>query len=117
MAVGCIITLYRDDGIVSSSFGYNHGNCTGAQGHCGCTHAEVMAIDSVIAKQSQYLTIESTHSPCMACAMLLLQLADSCDAHLLLYYHDKYRDESGINLIRQTHGCYAMHVTDHKFED
>lgn len=94
--VACI--LVSDNGI---TFGYNGGaagdpqSCIGGEpGSCGCVHAEANAVAKSMLTGN--IVAFCTTAPCKVCAALLV------NANVTqVYYHTKYRDDSGINLLNR----------------
>ena len=88
-----------------------NGSCSGAEGLCGCTHAERRAIDSFRQhgpEQFEHVEVFVTHSPCARCAEALLQLAGDAQATMLVHYLNQYRNTDGIHRLSQV-GIEVIH--------
>lgn len=106
--VACIIV--PSDFSQIFSIGYN-GNYSGGPnkcdskevGNCLCTHAETNAIAKLNPYNHNDCILFSTLSPCINCAKLILNIGSI----KTIIYHDKYRDLSGIELLKQHRKCYS----------
>lgn len=93
-------------------FGYNGGvisdnnQCESlAPGACGCIHAEINAMTK--ARESlEGSTLFVTLAPCKACAKLLINRKIA-----RVFYHETYRDDSGVKLLRR-HGMEVHHWSE-----
>lgn len=78
LQVGAVIT--SDDHRYVYGLGYNGGaagledTCSGAEGACGCLHAEANAITNCTAPRHVPKKVYLTNSPCMMCAKMLINL-------------------------------------------
>lgn len=70
----------------------NETKCTGVQGQCGCIHAEAALLQIMPNPKSVILT----HSPCMACARLLIDAGVE-----LVRYARPYRLSDGLHYLRR----------------
>jgi len=107
LAVGCVIVSPDFQSVYSA--GYN-GNARGlpndcdvvgdaAVGGCGCIHAEANAITKCGVPHTTPKTVITTHSPCMACAKLLIQL----EGVQRVVYAEEYRLTASLDMLRQEH--------------
>lgn len=97
-AVGALIV--SPDGLQILGIGYNGAprgqpnEChSRVPGMCGCIHAELNAILKAPGTL-QGMALYTTHSPCLACARLILNTGVT----RVLYYRE-YRDRAGIELL------------------
>lgn len=79
LQVGCVIA--SADGRHVFGVGYNGGaagveedECTGAEGVCGCLHAEDNAVVNCGAPRIEQKVVLVTHLPCAACAKRIINL-------------------------------------------
>lgn len=97
--VGAIITNSAGTQIVA--MGYN-GNARGfpnscdsdEPGNCGCIHAECNAL--IKAPPDEGKILYTTHSPCVACAKMVINAGVA-----RVVYADAYRNPAGIDLLTQ----------------
>lgn len=96
-AVGAIVV--SSDGLQILGIGYNGApsgveHCTShSPGECGCIHAELNAILKAPGTMPG-MTLYTTHSPCLACAKLILNTGVE-----RIVYHHQYRDDAGLRLL------------------
>lgn len=98
LQTGCLIV--SPDFKEIFSYGYN-GNAQGLpnkcdcdeEGNCGCIHSEVNALIKVRTR-SQDLIMISTHSPCLACAKLIINSNIK-----IIYFRTFFRDREPIKLL------------------
>lgn len=92
--------------------GYN-GNAEGfdnkcdndEEGKCGCIHAEANAIINCNTSRETPKVVFITHSPCIMCAKMLVNLGGVKQ----VYYYQKYRDDAGIKVLTSA-GIYTSVV-------
>lgn len=99
LQVGAVLTDERHE---SFWVGYNGGPRAGrnecrdaaAEGGCGCVHAEANAVikaPGAITKLAYF-----THSPCVTCAVMLV------NAHVVSFtYEERYRDTDGLDVLTE----------------
>lgn len=100
LQVGCVIT--SEDFTTVYSIGYN-GNAHGFPNQCdqdtpqlcGCIHGECNAIIKCSAPRDAPKRAFVTHSPCIMCAKMLVNLGGV----RTVYYQEEYRLKSGIELL------------------
>lgn len=107
--VGCIVTTPDLSNVLA--VGYNgparslHNDvCTGGVGDCGCVHAEANALVKAPYDRGP-LTMFTTHSPCAACARLIINSRVT-----RVYYDDLYRSVAGLEQLLIPAGieCYEL---------
>jgi dCMP deaminase len=97
LSVGAIITNWDQTTVVSLGYngnarGLDNGCDTTTPGACGCIHAELNAL--LKAPYGPSLRLYTTHSPCQACAKLVLNSSVK-----QVYYRIAYRSLAGLNLL------------------
>lgn len=78
------------DGTIENSVNYNQGKCTGAEGNCGCIHAEVNLLKNM---PNPEIVIVS-HSPCLMCAKALVTSGVKA-----VYFVIPYRKTEGVEFL------------------
>lgn len=106
LQVGSIIT--DDDFSNIYSMGYNGGyagdsneTCTGEPGKCGCLHSEINALIKKTGGDVMFVT----SSPCIMCAKAIINAGIK-----KVYYHELYRDDAGIVILRDA-GVKVIHIS------
>ena len=98
---GCVITDKTLERVWSVGYngapkGFPHDTCTGEEGWCGCSHAEMNALVKVAGKDDQKVMF-TTGSPCKTCANLTINSGIS----KLYYLKGGYRTDEGLDLIKK----------------
>lgn len=98
---GCVITDKTLERVWSVGYngapkGFSHDTCTGEEGWCGCSHAEMNALVKVAGKDNQKVMF-TTGSPCKTCANLTINSGIS----KLYYLKGVYRSDEGLDLIKK----------------
>lgn len=75
------IGIDRDSNVHSATNG-NIEECSGIEGDCGCTHAEVILLKEM---ENPPFYVIISHSPCIECAMLLVDAGVETVAYLKEY--------------------------------
>lgn len=104
--VGCIITDESFSEVWSIGYngpvtGFENDSCTGAEGECGCVHAEANAIVKLNV-QRRDLWMIATCMPCVVCASLIA----NSKAVSRVFYRDTYRNTTGGQLLHRA-GIYV----------
>lgn len=97
--VGAVVA--SPDGRHIMGYGYNGNAATlpdecdnpETPGRCGCVHAEANAL--VNAERTRGMELFVTHSPCIACAKLIVNAGIA-----FVYFLQYYRDDEGLELLR-----------------
>ena len=114
MGVASLVALGWEDvpGQTVTTFGiavnkHLDGECKNIVGGCGCTHAEVRAIQALFHKTGApkklhraQLEAHITHSPCLACARNLYEVSRLYGATLRVVYGQDYRIAEGLDYLR-----------------
>jgi len=118
LKVGCV--LVKDDNILS--FGFNgapsgfENTCEDSDGHTlpHVLHAESNCISKVAKTpmSSEGATLYCTHSPCMQCSKLIAQAGIK-----KVIYAIKYRDDSGIYLLKSCDIDVEQHYSPKDLKD
>ncbi len=98
---GCVITDKTLERVWSVGYngapkGFPHDTCTGEEGWCGCSHAEMNALVKVAGKDNEKVMF-TTGSPCKTCANLTINSGIS----KLYYLKGTYRTDEGLDLIKK----------------
>lgn len=102
--VGC--ALYSDSQFIASDHNGQDGDCTGAVGACGCTHAEDRALQGAETGIDPVTHVYITHQPCAQCARTLIALGTV----RVVRWMYPYRLTEGADLLRAA-GIDAQHWT------
>lgn len=103
--VGCIVTSFNNDSILS--MGYN-GNYRGGPnkcdsdelGNCGCLHAEDNCLIKMNFNDASRKKMYTTTSPCIICAKRIINAGIS-----EVIYFNEYRKSDGIDLLTSSNIC------------
>lgn len=101
LSVGCVITSFDLDQVYA--FGLNgnakqlKNDCDSPEpGRCGCVHAEANALIKC-SERDKTKIVFATHSPCLACAKLLINSGVS-----YVFYGKAYRDTTPLQLLHHS---------------
>lgn len=78
--------------------------CENLQGQCGCVHAEANAVAKFNPLTNKACVLISTTCPCRKCAELII----NCGAINFVVYDEPYRNDDGLNLLKD--GSIDMHI-------
>lgn len=100
--IGCVITTEDMQQVLAISYNgppkqLSNDACKGAQGDCGCVHAELNAIikvDGRLPNKIMFITM----SPCENCARAIAQANIS-----KVFYCEDYRNTAGLELLKKCH--------------
>lgn len=101
LRVGCVVATPEFTEVLAVGYngppaGLPNDSCRGAEGACGCAHAEANAMVKLRDRRNG-LVLVTTVSPCEACAGLVV----NCRSVARVVYLEEYRDPAGLDLLRR----------------
>lgn len=100
LSVGTVITSYDHRHVFAVGYNGNASNLpnhcdSDTPGRCGCLHSEANAIINCTAPRNEAKWVYMTHSPCVMCAKMFINLGGVVG----ISYLQRYRDTSGLEVL------------------